>query len=133
MLPAVAEIILVDDFLFWLRKNFLEPRPSFILELKLRELVDARDPVILFTDNELMQMRIVPTHRHLNDPVELGECSVAWDLYPPPDRRANVLQSNLELIGRHRFGFFHESSSAFPLNFKTTQEVRLFPHALRHR
>src|SRR6266545_2143223 len=101
MLPAVAEIILVDDFLFWLRKNFLEP--------ELRELVDARDPVILFTDNELMQMRIVPTHRHLNDPVELGECSVAWDLYPPPDRRPNVLQSNLELIDLCLFCFFQDA------------------------
>jgi hypothetical protein len=57
------------------------------------------------TNPELMQVRVRPAHYELNNPVQLGKPDIAWDLYPPPDERANISQANLELMNFCYFGF----------------------------
>src|SRR5207248_3130551 len=56
----------------------------------------------LFTDLEVVQVRVRPAHRRLNVLVQLVERAVL-NLNSPPDRRMAVEQRDLELVNERRW------------------------------
>src|SRR5271157_1134357 len=99
MVPGVLEVVLVGE----------PDWPSHLGDLAHHDLILVMFfhvpvpifgiwwSIVLAPDNELVQVAILPAHRHLKDFVELAERAIRH-LNPSPDRRIAVLERHLELI-----------------------------------
>src|SRR5208283_5233953 len=60
-------------------------------------LVESRLAVVLVVDDKLMQVAVFPAHGGLDDVVKFAEGAVRH-LDPPPDRRLDAAERDLELV-----------------------------------
>ena len=59
-----------------------------------------RNPVLLAPAFEMVQVPVLPAHRHPEDVMQLGKQRIAPHQHAPDDVRADADQVNLELIDR---------------------------------
>lgn len=101
VLPGVAEVILAVKLGFRGGYHLPQADPALIPHVFKSPL---RITVTLLTGMELVQVRVGPTHHHLDDPVQLPECGLTADEHSPPDERTDVTQSDLQLVNLPRTG-----------------------------
>ena len=105
VLPAVPEVVFVRER-FASSGQVREPKAPLVAQVARFAAADLRviDPI----DRELVKVRVLPTHRHLQHVVELGERKSPRDTKPTPHLRANALEDDLQSenhgrrISRHR-------------------------------
>ena len=101
MLPAVTEVILVDQPVLGSMQQIAEPELSFIMALGVRS-EELREPILggigligILRQAEGMQVAVGPAKGQLQHGVELGQFDRGGDEEPSPDGRPEVEQSDL--------------------------------------
>ncbi len=100
MLPAIAEIILVDKAGPLFTGKVTQPDTPLVLHLVVVFWVWL--PVVCPADKKLMQVRMFPTHHHLQKVVQRGQGNPIGDRDAPPDRRLNANESDIQLVNLFR-------------------------------
>src|SRR5258705_12574358 len=102
VLPAVAEIVLINKIAFHRRSHFsdgvaflADGLPAKIHHVRVGSAVES------VADDELVQMTVGPTHYSLDDAVQSIERHVRANNNTAPDRRLRTLQRDLQLIKRN--------------------------------
>ncbi len=96
--PAVTEVVLVEEPIALLGDGLVESDRPLGGALQALGLVVGRQerlchPILHFRPHhEVVQMRVGPPHRHLQDVVQLRQFQVAGQPKTPPDRRLRPVQ-----------------------------------------
>ena len=59
---------------------------------------DAATSIVLAMNPEVVQVAVVPAHRHLDDTMELSNGCVAADQHTAPDQRGHMTKDKPELV-----------------------------------
>ena len=98
VLPVVAEIVGVCEGCTRARRHVVKSVPAFVSRLARFWVVFVRYAIVFAADDKLVEVRICPAQRALQDSVELGERGVASHLDAPPDGRLQVSEGDFDLI-----------------------------------
>src|SRR5712691_43704 len=104
MVPSVAEVIFVEAFVVHVTHDLLEPASFFVDHVETVLWIGLT--VVHAVRNELVEMRVRPTHRDLEDLVEFVEGRVILDLDASPHRGLAVFKRDLELVDHGSWGGF---------------------------
>src|SRR6266567_866879 len=111
MFPRVAEIVFIEEGSVLLRCDVRQAdQPIILVEIVIlwTRLTIVR-PFVCARHTKLMEMRMCPAHRDLQNMVQLMQCQLPWRDNPPPDRWLDLCQSNkqgvLVVIANRWHGF----------------------------
>jgi hypothetical protein len=86
---TVTKIVFIRELVFHVGSYLAELNPSFVFDIKVK--LHVGPAVTRVSDNELMKMRIGPTHDTLQDSVKFTEASVTRNLNSSPNWMPNAL------------------------------------------
>ena len=96
MFPRVAEIVLIEEGCAFLRRDVSQANQSIILVeiIILWTWLTIVRAFVCALHTKLMEMRMCPAHRDLQNMVQLMQCQLPRRDNPPPDRWLDLCQSN---------------------------------------
>src|SRR5437660_10450847 len=100
MFPRVTEIVLVEESCAFLRRDLSQADQSIIfVEVIIFWTRFAVVRAFVCTrHHKLMEMRMRPAHRDLQNMVQLMQRQLPWHDNPPPDGWLNFCQADIQLF-----------------------------------
>src|SRR6266849_2671075 len=109
MFPAIAEIVLIEEGCALLRRDVSQTNQSIILVeiLILWTRLTIVRAFVFARHHKLMEMRMCPAHRDLQNMVQLMQRQLPRRDNPPPDRWLDLCQADIKRVLLLRVNRWH--------------------------